>query len=481
MKKLLYGGVGVVMMGVLAGMVALSNVGAEKIDTMEPLISEPAILTNNKLLGTNDETVYVMAGADGTERSVFVGNVLYTGEEKLPFELSVRYYLDGTEVTVDEIAGKSGHVRMEYSYESTKSYQSVAVPFVAVTGMMLDDKAEFSNIKVENGRIVDDGSRVTVVGYALVGIDSLGINGMNIFAIEADVQNFKTTESYTLLTNEVFANIDTSALVDVDSVVGAINDLASGLDTIIAGASNLNNGLAVLVEKSGELVSGAEQLRDGLGELVSNNDALNGGAKKVFDSLLSQASDTINERFYEMFSPMVIAQYAQYGITPSDEQITAGITSALAEYGLEYPVVLTIDNYGTVLDGLVELLAGQGADTTELVMAKKSLDGYATFYNGVLGYTAGVSQAASGAENLATGAVTLVNGEKTLAGGANMLVEGLRTFKSVGIDKLVEVANNDIAGFTRNARALVRSANSYHYFENPSASSVKFVVKTAGV
>ena len=77
----------------------------------------------------------------------------------------------------------------------------VYVPFVAFTGMILDDN--FSNIEVSNGKAIQDGNTSVIVGYAVPGIkDSLNAPGLNIpdyFEVSADVKDFELEATMTLL------------------------------------------------------------------------------------------------------------------------------------------------------------------------------------------------------------------------------------------------------------------------------------------
>ena len=108
------------------------------------------------------------------------GNDIYyrgSTEKKLPVTLTVKYALNGETVSAEELAGKSGRVTMTFEYQNNETKtvtvdgksMSVKVPFVVVTGLMLDGK-KFSNISVSNGKVVNDGNRSIVMGFALPGL-----------------------------------------------------------------------------------------------------------------------------------------------------------------------------------------------------------------------------------------------------------------------------------------------------------------------
>ena len=132
--------------------------------------------TTNSKSASNDETVYIMTDANGNENQRIVsedGTLHYEGYEdaEVPVTFEISYTLDGKAISPDDLAGKSGHVVMSINYTNHLQSGGVYVPFMAITGMMLDDEY-FSNIKVTNGKAIDDGNRNVVVGYAFPGMQS---------------------------------------------------------------------------------------------------------------------------------------------------------------------------------------------------------------------------------------------------------------------------------------------------------------------
>lgn len=162
-----------------------------------------------------------------------------TATEEPPVTQKVTYYLDGKEISPEDLAGKSGKVKIRFDYTNTTSYtetvngekQTVSVPFAAITGLVLGDG--FKNIEVTNGKAEVSNSSSVVLGYALPGLkDSLGIKDgdldgdVNIpeyMEMTADVENFSMPAAMTFVVNASdyvsTDGIDTSDLDDM------INDL----------------------------------------------------------------------------------------------------------------------------------------------------------------------------------------------------------------------------------------------------------------
>ena len=483
--------------------VAINSVNAETSnDSSAAIALESSLATSNKIASKN-ETVYVMTDASGAAGSVFINNNLDSDASALPLELKITYTLDGSEVSAADLAGKSGHVKINYSFASTKTSGSTKVPFLTVTGTILDGD-KFKNVKINNGKVISENNdNITLAGYAVVGLnENLGTDILpSDFTIEADVADFEMGETYTLATNELFAEFDTSKLNSLDDLISSMNELSSGLDQLIAGAGSLSNGLdsalsgvtalqsgaASLNTGANSLASGAAELSSGLNELTAHNDTLNSGASQILSSLLSTTANTIN----------------------SNNTLTALINGYGISFGLSSPISLSANDYNTKLTTLVTFLTyiknlpTTDATTAAILSASidslnstlSSLDDVAEFVSGLEDYTAGVSSAASGAAailsganqllagtvELKTGVDQLASGTEQLADGSKTLKSGLETFKASGIDKLVNFANGDLENFLTNLRSSVSAAKSYHSYKSSSAESVKFIFKTPSI
>lgn len=233
------------------------------------------------------------------------GNDIYyqgTSSSELPVGVNVTYKLDGKTVKPDDLAGKSGKVTMRFDY-SNRQYEEVKidgkkekiyVPFVMITGMMLDNDS-FKNVEVSNGKILNDGSHTYVAGFALPGMqDSLNLDKDSFeipdyVEITADVEDFQLSTTLTLATNDMFSNVDFSKLDDkMDELDSKLSELTDATNQLIDGSSELYKGLNTLLDKSQELVagvdklySGASQIKDGAASLDSGASELSGGAASL--------------------------------------------------------------------------------------------------------------------------------------------------------------------------------------------------------
>lgn len=329
----------------LVGVFALSLNGISLGDKDKATPDEAEIL--------KDETVYVMAKADGTVDKIIVsdwiknnkgadtirdlstvgdienvktnasftldsdnmrvweanGKDLYlkgTGTEPLPVDLTVTYSLDGKVISPEVLTGKSGKVTIRFDY-TNNAYETVKiggkderiyVPFLMMSGMILDGE-KFSNVTVTNGKVISDGDRTMLAGIAFPGLQhDLGLTRDELdipsyFEVNADVKDFELGATVTIAANPLTKDIDPDELDSLDDLKASLNTLESAMAALIDGSSQLYTGLDTLLEKSGALSEGVDALYLGAEQLSDGAAQVDDGAKELSDGAATLSDGTI--------------------------------------------------------------------------------------------------------------------------------------------------------------------------------------------
>ena len=240
-----------------------------------------------------------------------------TATAEPPVTQKVTYYLDGKEISPEDLAGKSGKVKIRFDYTNTTSYtetvngekQTVSVPFAAVTGLVLGDG--FENIEVTNGKAEVSDSSSVVLGYALPGLkDSLGIKDKDLdgdvnipeyMEMTADVKNFSMPAAMTFVVNASdYVSTDGIDTSDIDDMINDLKDastqLQDGSKTLAEGTDTLSDGLSTLQSKLGTFASGVGTLKSGLKTYTDGVSTLSGGLNKLNSNVptLSNGITTLN-------------------------------------------------------------------------------------------------------------------------------------------------------------------------------------------
>lgn len=399
---------------------------------------------------------------DGTLSWYAKGNdIYYQGktDQEAPISMDIKYYLDGKEVEGADLSGKTGKVKIVINYTNNAEYQGIKVPFVVLTGMVLENDT-FQNVTVSSGKVIDDGQKSFIVGMAAPGIaDNLGISEDELgfgstVEITGDAKKFAPEDMMTVVTNDFFQDIDMSELGvgDLDSQIGQLDNAAKQL---VSGTNTLYKGIETLNSSSAALAAGVSKLNQGAAKIDENTKAALQGSKDLAAG--SQfLSSQLNSKLTDMEDGVAKLNTAAGAIG----QYVAAINAGLNGDG-------TATNPGLVkgADGLV---AG-------MKTAKETLDQGATADQTALAYleqqhTAGTINDADytklktlieGSEEAQTGVSASLDTTGKLGGGAAKIAAGAKQLQGAmagnGTEKnpgLTNVSGQLTAGVQEMAKQL---------------------------
>ena len=393
-KKDLIKVIAVAAAGVIAGtgVTAAAFGTANKTEDTEntSAASSQAAETTEQKKPSKDETVYVLANADGSVKKIIVSDwiknnggktvsdktelsdiknvkgdesyvmdtdnmrewnadgkdIYYQGtiSKALPVDLKVSYELDGKPVSAESLAGKSGKVTIRFDYTNNQ-YKNVSidgkntkiyVPFVMLTGLLLDNDI-FTNVEISNGKIINDGDRIIAAGFALPGMqENLNLSRDKVdipdfVEITADVNNFALSNTLTVAANSIISDLDVSKLDSADDLQTSLTELSSAMSKLLDGSSELYGGLSKLLLKSNELISGVDKLANGASALSDGAAALSAGLSELVSN-----NDTLHAGAKQVFDTLL-----------------STVSQKLKDNGITVDT-LTVENYKTVIGGLLE-------------------------------------------------------------------------------------------------------------------------------
>ena len=214
-------------------------------------------------------------------------DIHYTGDYdgELPVKVKVSYYLNGTKVSADEIAGKKGNVKIRFDYDIDDSVKengySLTRPYAIISAVVLSND-NFTNVTVNNGKAVNDGNSTAVVGIALPGMsDNLQIDELDIpdhVTINAKTTNFEIDGTYTVADSGFMNDVDTTKL---DDATGQVDELESALDKLSDASKKLVNGSSKLAKGANKLADSSSQIEEGTETLKDGTESMKNGSKDL--------------------------------------------------------------------------------------------------------------------------------------------------------------------------------------------------------
>lgn len=355
--------------GAAEGSTAKESTGEECGKKSEEVVFHPPVDTPFVTPGEKEETVYVKADAAGnpTEKSVEVvlkeiegsdpiedrsnlrdiknteGNeevaqagegrylwenhgedIHYKGisDEKLPVDVHVTYFLEGQEVSAEQIAGKTGKVKIRFDYDNNTD-----VPFMVLSSVILSSDV-FSDLEVTNGKVMDLGDQKAVIGFAFPGLmDSLKLADYEpteeielpeYVEIEARAEDFELDFTATVVSTGLFDEIEDKDLEDLEEMSDDMNELTDA-------STEIKDGARELADAGGEYGGYLSQYFDGLAQLSEGTDQLEQGLMALSQNIakISEGSKGLQEGLSQVDSSLSALDLSSIASEESDKEAAA--------------------------------------------------------------------------------------------------------------------------------------------------------------
>lgn len=492
-------------------------------DALEDILSDSVTITETEI--GKEETVYIIADDKGAAKNMIVsdhllnhegketitdasslkdienvkgeetftqdgqtltwnagGNDIYyqgTSEKKPPITQNITYYLDGKEIAPKELAGKSGKVKIRFDYTNHEKSGDVYVPFMAISGMVLDDS--FRNVQVTNGKVIADGNRQVVVGYTLPGLkESLqvsdgdfdaGITLPEYFEVTADVTDFTLDMTMTVVMNAAnFIHAEGGSSLSLEDELNSLTDatgrledgsaaLADGVDTLKSKLGEFQNGMNTLADGVSSLQNGAGSLADGANALNTSAQAINNGIAALDTTLRTALTEEEKAAYAAQAQASVDATFApgtdtynmifnsaKQSFADAMNQSTGMIAQSLAADASGNPTALYQALFAASSEqAFMQYAQGQGLDLTQMSVAD---------YQAALAQFRGANQAAiheqvmAGLETIAsgvTGGIAAQGADTTAAGVVNACQSASKQAAAGALVTGIETTKNKIA------------------------------------
>ena len=182
-------------------------------------------------------------------------DVSYTGyadPDKIPVKMDVNYYLDGEKIDGEDLAGKTGKLKIDIKYTSTQTVnvdnRASKVPYVTASVVTFDSSAK--KVKVKGGSVVKSKGLSIAAGLAFPGWEEVlgksGAEGLfnNRIVITADVKNMTSTQIISMVSPDLFEDLTNENLdaINADNVMTLVESYTKAS---VAAAQNVSKALIV--------------------------------------------------------------------------------------------------------------------------------------------------------------------------------------------------------------------------------------------
>ncbi len=298
-------------------------------------------------------------------------------DPQLPWEISIKYILDGNEISPDDLAGKTGYLDIVIETKrNPKGSEEFFDSYALQIAMTL--KGDLTkNITAEDGTLATAGNDKQINFIVLPGKEAS-------LQLSADVTKFEmpsvTIAGVRLNMDFDFDDVDMSEIRELIDGIAELDDgvieLLDGVFELKDGTRELKDGVGDLKEGTGEMVDGAIELTDGSDELVDGTrDFYEGviefsdGIDQLYDGIaeLTDGMKQLNDGIAEIDDGIASASsggnmlyqgFSQF----FDEAIFPMVNSQLASIPTSGPAItITKNNYQAVIEEVVFGSAVQAA------------------------------------------------------------------------------------------------------------------------
>ena len=411
-------------------------------------------------LSTSDKLNYsngvVDANVSDTNKKFY-----YQGDMKdceIPWDINIRYTLDGKNISSEELAGKSGNLEISFDIKKNDTVDEVFFNNYALQISLTLDGDKCSDIIADGGTIASVGNNKTITYIKLAGeeasytinsnvenfeMDSISFNGLNM-DMNVDVNVDDMTSSFDTLVDAIDKLNDGASELKsgVDTYKNGVSTLYTGSSKLQEGVSSYKSGVNSLDKGINSLQSGLNGYKDGVNSLYSNSQKLLEGAKSLNSGVkaLESGVSSLNQGVNNLESGLNTLAYGSSSYkqnvnsyAQSVNQVVSALKSSLTPEQIE---ALNLDALVSGAQGLASAYENIDLGINNSKVGASSIsDGSKSLANNIGTLSQGSNNLYSGIEALSSGSSALLSGINEIEGGASSLKSGSSALVS-GINEI---------------------------------------------
>ena len=447
-------------------------------------------------------------------------NVMYQGKsvKKLPITTIVTYKLNGKSIKLDDLLGKSGNVTINIKYINNEKHGNLYTPFVITTTTMIDSNNN-SNITINNGKTIENGSKNLVVGISAPGLyESLNLEelkGLDTITINYDTKSFELPSIYSVVTTKLLETADLSKFDKLDTLYESTSKLQDNMNLICKGSKTLSQGSTTLLT---ELKSSINTISKDKSDALSD-EQINGITKTTLDTI----NKTYTDKYKESIANSAWEEVKKSMQNSSDKTVEGYVKEAVTNAVTNYIETNYKEDYDKCIAGQLEYsktgVANENLLSCKVIEEVKNSNEVKLITEAVLSASSSVANKTSMyiAENVsksvsvntsvetAKKTATMVSenvsknvsnavkdtilkntvsslnelytGISKLDNGIKELDTSLNTYNEQGINEISNIVNNNVKTLSNNVKELTKLANNYKsYGGSKTNGSTKFIM-----
>ena len=447
-------------------------------------------------------------------------NVMYKGKsvKKLPITTIVTYKLNCKSIKLDYLLGKSGNVIINIKYINNEKHGNLYTPFVITTTTMIDSNNN-SNITINNGKTIENGSKNLVVGISAPGLyESLNLEelkGLDTITINYDTKSFELPSIYSVVTTKLLEDADLSKFDKLDTLYESTSKLQDNMNLICKGSKTLSQGSTTLLTELNNSINTISKDKSN----ALSDEQINGITKTTLDTI----DKTYTDKYKESIANSAWEEVKKSMQNSSDKTVEGYVKEAVTNAVTNYIETNYKEDYDKCIAGQLEYsktgVANENLLSCKVIEEVKNSNEVKLITEAALSASSSVANKTSMyiAENVsksvsvntsvetAKKTATMVSenvsknvsnavkdtilkstvsslnelytGISKLDSGIKELDTSLNTYNKQGINEISNIVNNNVKTLSNNVKELTKLANNYKsYGGSKTNGSTKFIM-----
>ena len=352
----------------------------------------------------------------------------YQGDMKnceIPWDINIRYTLDGKSISSEELAGKSGNLEISFDIKKNDTVDEVFFNNYALQISLTLDGDKCSDIIADGGTIASVGNNKTITYIKLAGEEAS-------YTINSNVENFEMDSiSFNGLNMDMNVDVNVDDMTSsFDTLVDAIDKLNDGASELKSGVDTYKNGVSTLYTGSSKLQEGVSSYKSGVNSLDKGINSLQSGLNGYKDGVNSLYSNSqkLLEGAKSLNSGVKALEYGVSSLNQGVNNLESGLnTLAYGSSSYKQNVNSYAQSVNQVVSALKSSLTPEQIEALNLDALVSGAQGLASAYENI---DLGINNSKVGASSISDGAGSLANNIGTLSQGSNNLYSGIEALSS---------------------------------------------------
>ena len=489
-------------------------INTDKLDTITDLSDLENITNinnNNKFEYANNTLTW-----DAKAKDIFYKG---TTNKSLPISEDVTYKLDGNDISLSDMLGKSGHIEITIKYTNNdlhynNKYGNMYTPFIVATVTSIEGKNN-SNVEVTNGKVINNGNNYMVVAISLPGLsESLGIEEkIDSVTISYDTTKAELSTIYSVMSPKIIEETDMDIFnklnniyskgydlkTYMDEIESGSKDILEGLEKVSSGNTALKENLTSIIDNISLMEDGSKNLSNGINEIITNLDSAlkelnsNDNLEKINSAKLLMENNTKTINNINKVNSKLKGYYDNYNLSSIkyEDILNSELENKMDLYNIKYSYENTYESNQNLMQLLTLNNQAISDSLNTLNASSTKINGMITMLKGYLLETEkGANDLNGGLTELKQGMIfydtkmgEVNTGLTELNNGMSTLNDGIIEFNKEGISTITNYMNK-LSNLTDKIEILTDYSNSYKTISitnNEIKGTTKFVNVIDGV